>query len=62
VTSKLIYDNLRPGMEKFLVHKQDVVELLSKGDFNVLVSLGAGDIENLVPQIQDMLNEKYDLE
>ncbi len=61
VTSKLIYDNLRPGMEKFLVHKEDVVELLSKGDFNVLVSLGAGDIENLVPQIRDMLNEKYNL-
>lgn len=59
VTSKLIYDNLRPGMEKFLVHKEDVVELLSKGDFQVLVSLGAGDIENYVPDIQAMLNEKY---
>ncbi len=61
VTSKLIYDNLRPGMEKFLVHKEDVVELLSKGDFQVLVSLGAGDIENYVPQIQEMLAEKYNI-
>lgn len=61
VTSKLIYDNLRPGMEKFLVHKEDVVELLSKGDFQVLVSLGAGDIENYVPQIQQMLADKYNI-
>lgn len=61
ITSKLIYDNLRPGMEKFLVHKEDVVELLSKGDFQVLVSLGAGDIENYVPQIQEMLAEKYNI-
>ena len=61
VTSKLIYDNLRPGMEKFLVHTEDVVELLSKGDFQVLVSLGAGDIENYVPQIQEMLAEKYNI-
>ncbi len=61
VTSKLIYDNLRPGMEKFLVHKEDVVELLSKGDFQVLVSLGAGDIENYVPQIQEMLADKYNI-
>ena len=62
VTSKLIYNNLRPGMEKFLIHKEDVVEILSKGDFNVLVSLGAGDIENYVPQIEEMLRQKYDIE
>ena len=59
VTSQLIYDNLRLGMEKFLVHKKDMVELLSKGDFDVLISLGAGDIEDMVPEIEDMLRQKY---
>ena len=59
VTSQLIYDNLRLGMEKFLVHKKDMVELLSKGDFDVLISLGAGDIEDMVPEIEEMLRQKY---
>ena len=59
VTSHLIYDNLRPGMEKFLVKKENLVELLSKGDYNVLVSLGAGDIENFVPLVEEMLRNKY---
>ena len=57
VTSKLIYDNLRPGMEKFLIHKEQVVEAISKGDFDVLVSLGAGDIDDYVPQIEQALRE-----
>ena len=59
VSSQLIYDNLRLGMEKFLVHKEDMVELLSKGDFDVLISLGAGDIEDMVPQIEEMLRQKF---
>lgn len=59
VTSKLIYDNLRPGMEKYMVSKEHVVELLTKGSFDVLISLGAGDIEDYVPEIEQALREKY---
>ena len=59
VTSKLIYDNLRPGMEKYMVSKEHVVELLTKGSFDVLISLGAGDIEDYVPKIEHALREKY---
>lgn len=61
VTSKLIYDNLRPGMEKYMVKKEHVVELLTKGSFDVLISLGAGDIEDFVPQIEEALREKFEL-
>ena len=43
VTSKLIYDNLEPGVEK---------------DFEVLVVLGAGDLDNYVPQIEKILEAK----
>jgi UDP-N-acetylmuramate--alanine ligase len=57
VTSKLIYDNLRPGMEKHLIHKEDILDVARKKDFNVLMSLGAGDIENFVPQITDILSK-----
>ena len=61
VTSKLIYNNLRPGMEKFLIRKEDVVEIVTKGDFDVLVSLGAGDLEDYVPQIEQALRAKFGL-
>ena len=58
VTSKLIYDNLRPGIEKHLISKDDILEVARKADFDVLVSLGAGDIENYVPQITEILKGK----
>ena len=61
VTSKLIYDNLRPGMEKYMVSKEHLVELLTKGSFDVLISLGAGDIEDYVPMIELALREKFDV-
>lgn len=28
VTSKLIYDNLKPGVEKSMIHKEDVLDLV----------------------------------
>ncbi len=51
VTSKLIYDELRPGISKKLINKSDVMDYVKSGDFDVLITLGAGDIENYVPQI-----------
>lgn len=51
VTSKLIYDELRPGISKKLINKTDVMDYVKSGDFDVLITLGAGDIENYVPQI-----------
>ena len=56
VTSKLIYDNLRPGIEKQLIRKEDVVESVKQKDFDVLILLGAGDIENYVQQITEVLS------
>ena len=58
VTSQLIYDNLRPGMERYLVCKDDILNVARKADFDVLISLGAGDIENYVPQITEILADK----
>lgn len=56
VTSQLIYDNLRPGMERQLIHKEDVVKCVENRDFDVLILLGAGDIEDYVPQIIQTLS------
>ncbi len=58
VTSKLIYDNLRDDMEKSMIHKEDVISLVKSRDFDVLVILGAGDLDNYVPQITQILSNK----
>ena len=58
VTSQLIYDNLKAGVEKSLVHKEDVLQLVESRDFDVLVVLGAGDLDNYVPQITKILESK----
>ena len=56
VTSKLIYDNLRPGIRKTMCPKQDILDCVREKDFDVLVTLGAGDIENYAKEIADILN------
>lgn len=58
VTSQLIYDNLRPGIEKHIIQKSDVLEYVKEHTFDVLIVLGAGDLDNLVPQITKLLNSK----
>ena len=58
VTSQLIYDNLRPGIEKQIIQKADVLEFVKSRDFDVLIVLGAGDLDNMVPDITRILNNK----
>ena len=58
VTSKLIYDCLRPDITKSLCHKEDLIEKLKQTKIEVLITLGAGDIENFVPQIKDLLTNR----
>ncbi len=58
VTSKLIYDNLRPGIEKSMVHKEDVPELVKNCDFDVLIILGAGDLDNYMAELAEIIKNK----
>ncbi len=58
VTSKLIYDNLAEGVEKSMVKTDEVLDLVKSRDFDVLVILGAGDLDNLVPKIAKILESK----
>ena len=55
VTSALIYDNLKPGIKRQMCHKEEILDVVRRGGFDVLVTLGAGDIENYVPQITEIL-------
>ena len=58
VTSKLIYDNLAEGVEKSMVKTDEVLDLVKSRDFDILVILGAGDLDNQVPQIAKILESK----
>ena len=58
VTSQLIYDNLRQGIEKQMCRKDDVLDIVGSKDFDVLVVLGAGDLDNMVPEITEILKKR----
>lgn len=55
VTSKLIFDNLRSGMIKQMCEKSNVVSLVEREKTDVLIVLGAGDIDKYVPQLVEKL-------
>ena len=59
VTSKLIYDNLKEGVQKMMIAKDDVLDFVKEHDFEVLIVLGAGDLDNLVPQMEKILSKRY---
>ena len=54
----MIYDNLRPGIEKSMCTKEENLDVLRNKNIEVLITLGAGDIENYVPQICELLNKQ----
>ena len=56
VSSQLIYDHLRPNIEKTLCKKEEVMDVLKNKHIEVLMTLGAGDIENYAAQICEILN------
>lgn len=58
VTSELIYENLKPGVEKRLCRKEEVPEVIKDESIEVLILLGAGDLDKYVPQICEILNEQ----
>ncbi len=58
ITSKIIYDNLKPGVEKSIIQKDDVLELVKSRNFDVLVILGAGDLDNYADQIAQIIESK----
>lgn len=57
VTSALIYNELT-CKGKSMIHKEDVIDLVKKRDFDVLVVLGAGDLDNYVPQMTKIIENK----
>ena len=58
VTSQLIYDNLKEGVKKEMIQKDQVLDYVKTHDFEVLIVLGAGDLDAQVPSITRILNRK----
>ena len=59
VSSQLIYDNLAAHVQKLMISKSDVLATVEakKGELEVLVTLGAGDIENYATEITKILKK-----
>lgn len=57
VTSQLIYDNLANKSSAVMCNKENLIDVLSNRNIEVLITLGAGDIENMVPQICNILKK-----
>lgn len=58
VSSRLIYDCLRPGIRREMITKAQIPDVVGRRDFDVLVTLGAGDIDDFAGQITDLLSKK----
>ncbi|NDW12451.1 UDP-N-acetylmuramate--L-alanine ligase [Bacteroides sp. 214] len=58
VTSQLIYDHLQSGTIKSVINKEELLAVLKEKSLEVLITLGAGDIEDYVPAITQMLEER----
>ena len=58
VTSQLIYDHLKDGVKKEMINKDQVLDFVKSHHFEVLIILGAGDLDNMVPKITRLLSSK----
>ena len=58
VTSQIIYDNLRPGIEKHLITKDSLPQWIEGRDFDVLMVVGAGDVVNYMDTLKTYLESK----
>ena len=55
VTSKLIFDNLSKKINKSLIEKDELTEQLNKNKPEIVLTLGAGDINLMLPEIKALL-------
>jgi len=56
VTSDLILSQMELK-DKKLINKEAVIQEIKNSDFEILATLGAGDIDRLVPEIKDVLQK-----
>ena len=57
ITSQIILDNLRPGVPGRLIQKAEVLDVIRHTDFDVLITLGAGDLDNYANEIAQVVSQ-----
>ncbi len=60
ITSKVIFDQVSQE-NKLLCDKQELMSVMEKEDVDVLVTVGAGDIDTFVKPVKELLVRKYSL-
>ncbi|TCN63040.1 UDP-N-acetylmuramate--L-alanine ligase [Acetobacteroides hydrogenigenes] len=60
VTSQIIFEKITAS-NKVLITKSELLDVLSKREIDVLMTVGAGDIDKLVEPIADMLKNRYSI-
>ena len=58
VTSQIILDGMKCE-DKVLISKDDLLKHLEQGDYEVVATIGAGDIDKLVHPVKELLNRRY---
>lgn len=58
VSSRLIFDKIA-SPAKTLTTKQNLLKILDDRELEVLVTFGAGDIDRMLPDIEQLLRKKY---
>ena len=58
VSSELIFENLKVGVQREMCVKEHLLSLVENSEFDVLITLGAGDIEDYASRIADIVRRK----
>ena len=58
VSSQLIFDCLENKASTIMCKKEDLADIIANRKIEVLITLGAGDIDSMVPQIYNILKNK----
>lgn len=56
VTSQLILDEIAAGVDKKMCRKDEVLRLLKNEDLDVVMLIGAGNIDTLAPELSKMMS------
>ena len=58
VNSELILNDVKAQKKSFCMRK-DLLNMIKNRNFDILITLGAADIDRLLPEIEDILNQRY---
>lgn len=58
ITSQLIYDNISPDRERHLIKRTEALDFVRSHDFDVLVILGAGDLDDEMQEFERILRKR----